>query len=48
MFENLNSNFVLKKIFDFMKKNKSLKLMKKNKKLKTRLNISINTYKECS
>ena len=48
MFENLNSNFVLKKIFDFMKKNKSLILVKKNKILKKRLNISINTYRECS
>ena len=47
-FENLKSNFILKKIIDIIKKNKSLEIMKYNKKLQKRLNININNYKEYS
>ena len=36
------------KIFDIMKKSKSLEIMKYNKKLQKRLNLSINNYKEYS
>ena len=41
-FENLKSDFILKKIFNIIKKKKSLEIMKYNKKLQKRLNISIN------
>ena len=45
-FDNLKCYYLLKKVFDIMKKNKSLKIIKYNKKLQNRLNISINDYKE--
>ena len=45
-FENLKSNFIFKKILEYMKKNKSLEIIKYNKKLQKRLNLSINDYKE--
>ena len=44
--ENVTSNFIFKKIFEYMKKNKSLEIMKYNKRLQKRLNLSINDYKE--
>ena len=47
-FENLKSNFIIKKIFNYMRKNKPFKIMKYNKKLQKRLNLSINDYKECN
>ena len=47
-FDNLKSNFILKKIISLMKINISLKIMKYNKKLQKRLNICIDNYKECS
>ena len=46
-FENLKSNFIFKKILEYMKKNKSLEIIKYNKKLQKRLNLSINDYEEC-
>ena len=46
--ENVKSSFILKKIIDFIKTNKSLEFMKYNKKLQKRLNININNYKEYS
>ena len=45
-FENLKSNFILKKIFDHLKKVKLLKIMKFSKKLQKKLLLSINDYKE--
>ena len=45
-FDNLKSDYFLIKVFDIIKKNKSLEIMKYNKKLQKRLNISINYYKE--
>ena len=48
VFENLKSDFILKKVFSIMKLNKSLEIMKYNKKLQKRLNININDYRECS
>ena len=45
-FNNVKSNFILKKIFDFLRKNKSLNIIKCNKKLQERLNLSINNYEE--
>ena len=47
-FDNVKSNYFLMKIFDMMKKSKSLEIMKYNKKLQKRLNLSINNYKEYS
>ena len=47
-FDNLKSNYFLMKIFDIMKKSKSLEIMKYNKRLQKRLNLSINNYKEYS
>ena len=50
--ENIKSNYFLIKIFDIIKKNKSLEIMRYNKKLQKRLqkrfNLSINNYKEYS
>ena len=45
-FDNLKSNFILKKIFDLMKENKKLKIINYNKTLQKRLNLTLNTYKE--
>ena len=45
-FDNLKSNFILKKIISLMKINKSLNIIKYNKKLQKRLNISIDNYKK--
>ena len=47
-FENLKSDYFLRKLFNIIKINKSLAIMKYNKKLQKRLNITINDYKECS
>ena len=43
-FEILRSNFILKRIIQYMKKNKTLEIIKYNKKLQNRLNLSINDY----
>ena len=45
-FDNLKSNFILKKIISLIKINKSLNIIKYNKKLQKRLNISIDNYKK--
>ena len=45
-FDNLKSNYILKKIISLMKINKLLNIMKYNKKLQKRLNISIDNYKK--
>ena len=47
-FENIKSDFVLKKIFVYIEKIKLLKIIESNKKMKTRLNINIDDYKEYS
>ena len=47
-FEKIKSDYFLKKIFDIVKKNKSLGIMKYNKKLQKRFNLNINDYKEYS
>ena len=44
--ENIKSNYIFKRIIEYMKKNKSLEIMKYNKKLQKRLNLNINDYKE--
>ena len=47
-FENLKSDYFIKKIFDNLKKNKSLEIMKYNKQLQKRLNLTVNNYEEYS
>ena len=44
-FDNINSSYILQKIFDFLKQNKFLKIIKPNKEIQKRLNININNYK---
>ena len=46
--ENIKSNYILKKIFDCMKRNIKLKIMKCNKILQKRLNLTIKDYLEYS
>jgi len=43
---NLKSDYILKKIFDNIQKNKALEIIKYNKYIQKRLNININDYKE--
>ena len=45
-FDNLKSDYFLKRIFEYMKKNKSLEIIKYNKKLQKRVNIGIKDYIE--
>ena len=47
-FENLKCDYFLIKIFDIMKKKRTLEIIKVNKKLQKRLNMGINDYKEYS
>ena len=47
-FLNLKSSYFLQKIFENMKKNKSLEIIKYSKKLQKRLNLSFNDYKAYS
>ena len=44
--KNIKSDYILRKLFDIIKKNKSLAILKCNKTLQRRLNININDYKE--
>jgi len=46
--ENIKSNYLLIKIFDFLKKNKLLDIIKYNKTLQKRIDLSINDYKNYS
>ena len=45
---NLKSNYILKKLFDYLLKKKTLDLIKHNKKMKGRININIQDYKNYS
>ena len=45
-FVNVKSNFILKKVFDIINKNKLLNIVKYNKALQKRLYLTINDYKE--
>ena len=45
---NIKSNYMLKILFNCMKKNISLIIVKYNKKLQKRLNLNINSYKDYS
>ena len=45
---NINSKFIIQKIFDHLIKLKTLEIIKYNKKIHKRLNVSINDFKEYS
>ena len=45
-FNNVKSNFILKKIFNLIKRSKFLNFIKYNKRIQKRLNISLNSYEE--
>ena len=46
--KNIKSNFILKKIFDYIHKRRALKTIKYNKNIQKRINLNINHYKEYS
>ena len=48
IYKNVRSNYILKKIFSNLLKNKFLDIIKYNKNIKSRINISIKDYKEYS
>ena len=45
--ENINSKYILSKIYDNMTKKKKLEILNYNKKIQNRLNLNVNDYKEC-
>ena len=47
-FENLKSDYFLQKVFENIKRGKSLAIVKYNKKMQNRLNINLKDYKEYS
>ena len=47
-FENLKSNYILKKKFSHFEQNKGLNIIKYNKQLQKRFDLNINDYKRCS
>ena len=44
--ENVKSFYILKKIFNYLMKNKQFEIIKYNKKIQNRLNITIDNYKK--
>ena len=44
--ENINSKYILSKIYDNMTKKKKLKIVKYNKKIQNRLNLDVKDYEE--
>ena len=47
-YENIKANFFLEKVFNNLKKGKTLNILKYNENIKKRINININDYKEYS
>ena len=45
---NIKSNYILKKVFNNLKKKRILEIVKNNKNIKKRINLNINDYKEYS
>ena len=45
LLKNIKSNFILKKLFDYIHKGKTLKTIRYNKIIQKRINININHYK---
>ena len=46
--ENIKANYIIKKIFGFLDKKKSLYILKYNRNLQNRMSINVNDYKEYS
>ena len=46
IFKNIKSDYILKKLFYYLLKNKSLDIIKYNNNIKKRLNINIKDYKD--
>ena len=46
--ENINSKYILSKIYDNMPKKKKLEIVKYNKRIQNRINLSVKNYKEYS
>ena len=44
--DNINSKYILSKIYDNMTKKKKLKIVKYNKRIQNRLNLDVKDYKE--
>ena len=47
-YENIKANYFLEKVFNNLKKGKTLNIVKYNKNIKKRINININNYEEYS
>ena len=47
-YRKIKTDYFLQKIFDNLKKKRTLEIVKNNKNIKKRINISINDYKEYS
>ena len=47
-YENIKADYFLEKVFNNLKKGKTLNIVKYNKNIKNRINININDYKEYS
>ena len=47
-YENIKANYFLEKVFNNLKKGKTLNIVKYNENIKKRINININDYKEYS
>ena len=48
LFKNIKSNFILKKLLDYVYKKVSFRIIKHNKFLQKRLNLTSNDFEECS
>ena len=48
MLKKIKSQFFISKIFDYMKKNKSLEIIKINRSIQKLMKIDLNRYRECS
>ena len=44
-YENIKANYFLEKVFNNLKKGKTLNIVKYNKSIKKRINLNINDYK---
>ncbi len=47
LFKDLKSDYFLQKLYDYLQKNKFLKIIKYNKNIQKRVNLDVNSYKEC-
>ena len=47
-FENIKSDYFIKKVFDLLQMKKKLEIIKYNKSVQKRININVNNYKEYS